>query len=206
MYAVFYRTLGLCKTICFCLGDKKHHHVEIMMEFLIVQLIWFKSPFIHCCWRMLWKYSHKPKNLKEEFSTSPKNILLFKNRITSPSCTFYYVICLFISHFHSSSCLSTRHLSCNLYHNNIFLRSCSLLLGVNKKQYGKWVYWIKLGIGWEVNLWRYFLQLFLLSLVLLMRSLLSSLMLTTQLHEKCSMTLVTKLPHVMTASEIENFN
>lgn len=48
---------------------------------------------------------------------------LFKNRITSFRCTFYYVICLFISHFHFSSCLSTRHLSCNLYHNNIFCLS-----------------------------------------------------------------------------------
>lgn len=109
----------------------------------------------------MWKYSGRRRNSVKIFifwgeilkknkvcllPRKKRNIfsILFKNRITSFSCTFYYVICLFISHFRFSPCLSTRHLSCNLYHNNIFLLLMPLL-GVNKKQYGKWVYWIKLG-------------------------------------------------------------
>lgn len=77
-------------------------------------------------------YKLSPMILSPQFSFSR---ILFKNRITSLSCTFYYAICLFISHFHFF----------RAFHRDIYHVICiitiffllPLLLEVNEEQYGK---------------------------------------------------------------------
>lgn len=156
-----------------------------------------------------WKYSVKSPKKKSFlffYLLLRENMffrVLLKNRITSPAArSIMLFVCLypiFIS-LHAFQ-LDIYHVICII---TIFFLLPLLLLGVNKKQYGKWVYWIKLGGLWKEIYALTVLPSFLVSIVLLMCFLRS--VTARLLHEDVSMTLVTKLFHVMPANEIESFN